>query len=375
MRRVGAGTREESWAVLVRPSANRVYAESSVDLLQAELAVLDRTQLGGRLRDVVSETIGGVPYVTFRLDPGDDASRVETIERLSVLSTLYALFDRRDDGALRPLALAPLARLDEDLLTIQKYAGKTNELFTRMLLNVTLWASDAGADLRAGAQRERPVRVLDPLCGRGTTLHQALVYGCEADGIDLDAGDFDAHAAFLKTWLRRKRLKHLADVTPIRREGRHEGRRLDVEVAADKEAWKDDRRLRLLVVQADTTRAREFFRPARYDALVADAPYGVQHGATSGGQLHRSPLDLLEAALPGWVELLRPGGALGLAWNLHVASREATLAVLGAAGLEVLDDGPWRGFRHRVDSSIDRDVIVARKPARPSSPREPAAST
>jgi hypothetical protein len=35
--------------------------------------------------------------------------------------------------------------------------------------------------------------------------------------------------------------------------------------------------------------------------------------------------------------------------------------VLAGHGLEVLDDGPYREFRHRVDQSIMRDIIIARK--------------
>ncbi len=347
-----------SWAVLVRPSANRVYSAAAPALLEAETAVLDAMVLGGRLRDVTTRTLGGVDYLTFSSAEDLDA---RDIAHLSTLSGAYALF-RRDGSLLEPVTLQPLRHLDDDLLTIQKYVGKTNELFTRLLLNVTLWASGVGGDLVAGAERERPIRVLDPLCGRGSTLHQALVYGCDADGLDVDAKDFDAHRAFLTTWLRRKRLKHSAEVVPIRREGERLGRRLEVTVGADKDAWKVGDVRRLGFVHADTTRAAELFRSASFDALVADAPYGVQHGARARGRLERSPLTLLGAALPGWVSVLRPGGALGLSWNTRVAPRERAVALLVDAGLEPLDEGPWRGFVHRVDQAIERDVLVARRP-------------
>ena len=46
-----------------------------------------------------------------------------------------------------------------------------------------------------------------------------------------------------------------------------------------------------------------------------------------------------------------------------MAGREQAAAALAGAGLEVLDDGPYRDFRHRVDQAIVRDVLVARKPA------------
>ena len=62
-----------------------------------------------------------------------------------------------------------------------------------------------------------------------------------------------------------------------------------------------------------------------------------------------------------WAPLLRPGGAIGIAWNTVVAKRADAAAILSAAGLEVLDDGPYARFSHRVDQAITRDILVARK--------------
>src|SRR5262249_17330989 len=116
------------------------------------------------------------------------------------------------------------------------------------------------------------------------------------------------------------------------------------------------------VVNADTVRAGAFFKPGSFDALVADAPYGVQHGSTGSKGLRRSPLDLLAEAAPVWADLRRPGGALGISWNVHVARREDAAAILDRAGLSVRDGGPYARLRHRVDQSILRDVLVATKP-------------
>src|SRR5688500_3250532 len=126
-----------------------------------------------------------------------------------------ALFERGGDS-LRPVELPRRDRFDADLLTILKYSGKTNEVFTKLLLNVAVWS---------GAERAGPLHVLDPMCGRGTTLNQVLMNGWHAAGLDVDDRDFEAYTAFLKQWLKAKRLKHTADVTPLRREGRKLGRR------------------------------------------------------------------------------------------------------------------------------------------------------
>ena len=117
------------------------------------------------------------------------------------------------------------------------------------------------------------------------------------------------------------------------------------------------------MVNADTTRALEFFRPETFDLVVTDAPYGVQHGSrTAARGPARSPLDLLADAVPVWARLLRRGGACGIAWNTLVARRDAAAAVLADAGLGPVDTGPYLAFRHRVDQAILRDILIARKP-------------
>lgn len=340
------------YGILLLPSANRVYADAAVELTLAELAVFNATVLGERLDRLAADTIAGVPYVTF--DAPDLTER--DLAYLANASSRYALFERRgsegQDNLLRPVPLRGLDVLDDDLVTIPKYAGKTNEQFTKLLLNVTLLASDS-ADRMLDAR----LRVLDPLCGRGTTLNQALTYGYDASGIDLDGKDFDLYASYVQTYLKRKRLKHRAAVHPVRREKKLIGRRFTVTLSPSREADP----LGLDVVHADTTTALEFFKKDSFDVVVADAPYGVQHGSrTIAAGLKRTPLELLREAAPVWTRLMRPGAALGLSWNTHVARRDEAAALLEKAGLTILE-APYDRFEHRVDQSIQRDVLVAVK--------------
>lgn len=309
--------------------------------------------LGGRLHDISDATIGGVPYVVFsgeRLTDRDAAF-------LANLSSVYALFEVEGE-LLRPVELRPLDRFDSDLITIQKYQGKTNEYFTKLLLNVTL-ASTSFADQLL----DRKLTVLDPLCGRGTTLNQAMMYGFDAAGIEIDQRDFDAYRNFILTWLKRKRVKHQAKEGPVRRNKQVIGHRLDVTLGATKEEYKAGATIDPTMVSADTMRGLEFFRPGSFDVLVADAPYGVQHGSrTAERGLTRSPLDLLASALPVWTKLLRSGGAIGISWNTYVAKREEVGKLLIDNGLELLESDAYLGFRHWVDQAIVRDAVVAHKP-------------
>jgi SAM-dependent methyltransferase len=335
------------YAMLLAPSANRVYADQAARISRAELAAFAPV-LSADLSDIGEIAIGGVDYLAF-----SSTLTARDVAYLSNLSAAYALFERVGE-LLRPVELTPLARYDSDLITIPKYAGKTNEQFTKLLLNLTLLASAS-----APAMLDGRVTVCDPLCGRGTTLNQALMYGYDAIGVEIDARDVEAYEAFLKTYLRRKRLKHTAELVPVRRAGKRAGRRFDVTLAPSKDDHKAGAVQKVSVLQADTTHLDGLLRRHCADVLVADAPYGIAHGSHDDeGGVSRRPLDLLERAVPQWVSLLRPGGALGLSWNTKVAKRELAEDILMANGLEIV---AYDDLSHRVDQSIERDIVVARK--------------
>ena len=309
------------YALLVAPSANRVYTRSAPDLTRAELAAFSAGALQGRVGPAVPTSLAGHAYLVFETE---EPLREADLAVLGNLSSGFALYELLDGDLLRPLGTPSLNRFDDDLITIQKYAGKTNEHFTRLLLNVTALASAWGDQFAA-----RTFTVLDPVAGRGTTLNQAIMYGWNALGMEMDGKDVDAYAAFMKTYLRQKRVKHSADITPVRREGKKLGRRFDVEFTASGQ--------HLTLFEADTLNARALLKRQSADLLVADLPYGVVHGARTQGKLQRGPLDLLDAALPGWVELIKPGGAVGLSWNTRVAPRERAWERLEAHGLAPVD--------------------------------------
>ncbi|MDI6097572.1 SAM-dependent methyltransferase [Actinoplanes sp. NEAU-A12] len=336
------------YAMLLAPSANRVYADQASRISQAELAAFGPV-LASDLDDIGVTVLGGVEYLTFTGDLGE-----RDVAYLSNLSSAYALFERVEEELLRPIELTPLARYDSDLITIPKYAGKTNEQFTKLVLNLTLLASASARKMLDGH-----LTVLDPLCGRGTTLNQALMYGYDGIGIEIDGKDVEAYKLFLQTWLKRKRLKHSADLVPVRRQGRRAARRLEVTMAASKDDHKAGEVQKVTVLQADTTQLEGLSKGHVADVLVADLPYGVAHGSYDDeGGISRKPLDLLERALPQWLPLLRPGGAIGLSWNTKVAKRELAEDILLAHGLKLIE---YQSMSHRVDQGIERDVLVARK--------------
>lgn len=329
------------YVILLAPSANRVYADQAAQLAGAELAILLR-----REAPLARVPLAGVDYLSVAVD---DPAELAALGYGSAVLALY----RRDDDHLLPVRFDRPDVFDDDLVTIPKYSGKTNEQFTRLLINVTLAARTA-----ATAERPRRPSILDPLCGRGTTLSTGLTLGYDVNGVELDPAAFEAYAAFLRTYLRRKRIKHSLTVNPVRREGRNLGSRLEATVSPT-----SDRQFKITVFTGDTRQSAELYGKRRFDAVVTDAPYGVAHGSHGRRGRDRSSGDLLAEAVPVWAEQLRPGGSLGIAWNTYGLNRPDLEVIATDAGLTPITDGPYTELAHRVDSSIHRDVLVALKPS------------
>jgi len=352
--------------VLIAPSSNRVYAGLADALVAAELGVM-LAHDHGAVPEISTLSLAGVPYLRIGVDHVDE----RLASALGRLSGLFAAFER-DQDRLLPITVTKPDCLDEDLVSIPKYPGKTNEQFTRLLVNVTL----------ASIQREPQSSwsILDPLCGRGTTLSTGLILGHEVSGVDADQKAIEAYTAYLKTYLRRKRLKHSAEITPVKRDGKSLGRRLDVEVTPAE----GRRSLKLTAFSGDTRQSAALYGRRKFDAIVTDAPYGVVHGSqtdvrghsgkgdrsaaggkgdrsAAGGKRDRSAAGLLREAMPVWAGQLKHGGALGLSWNTYGLSREDLAVIAESAGLAPLVEGPYLRLGHRVDSSIYRDVFVAVK--------------
>ena len=337
--------------MLTNPGANRVYAAQATTLAAAELAVC-----APGASNVTPRIVAGVDYLGFETDALDatEAERTAALRQIGRQSTFLALFEDRTDGLMNPIEVPDPDLFEDDLVSIPKYPGKTNEQFTRLLLNVTL------------AALERPLSekstVLDPLSGRGTTLTTAWTAGLNAAGVEVDEKAVEQMAAFLKTYLRRGHFKHNADTVPVRREGKNIGRKFEATVHLE------DRELTMGVFTGDTRSSAKLWGKRLFDAVVTDAPYGVVHGSHSDvvgttGKRDRSPAGLLKGSVGVWAHQLKEGGALGLSWNTHGLRREDLVEMVEAAGLVVKNEGPWLGFTHRVDSSIQRDVLVAVKPA------------
>ncbi len=304
--------------------------------------------LGSAIQEVVPVTFAGQGYLLATLNEGmTERAMMPILSRLGALSEVYQYFERLGDvqgPLLRPLEpqFAPFVPLE--MAEARRYKGKTNEVFSRVLLNLALFAG-AYAEEFSGR-----LRILDPLAGGGTTLFLALAAGYDAFGIDIGRQDIETTALFIRQYLHSERIPF----KELDERGRRAGRRFQFEIGAKKAT-------RLLVLaHGDTTQAHLHMQEVpggpHMHAVVGDLPYGIQHF----GEI----ASLLQKALPVWEQLLLPGGTLALAWNATRIERANMLELLERyTSLEVRAEPPYIQLAHAVDRVIkQRDVLVAVKP-------------
>lgn len=340
----------KKFAILINPGHNRVYFESSKRLALGELEIVGK-KLSAQLNEISLQTICSVAYVVFKVKDLNEKDK----QILSHLSFFYALFEMRDEG-LFPQNAEGSFFIDPGISALLKYTGKTNESFTRMLINLAVYS---------GNFENGKIKLLDPLAGKGTTLFEGLVCGYDVSGIEIGPKVVAEVHTFFKKYLEREKFKHT--ITDEKISGANKsfaGRKISFSFAKTKEDFKDNLAKRLEIVCGNSLYADKFFKKNSFDVIVADLPYGIQHGNVTNEKQSsqtRNPKELLKSCLPVWTELLKCGGTIALSWNSFLLSREDVCALVKQKGLFVFDDVIYASFEHRVDNAIKRDLIVAQK--------------
>lgn len=329
---------------LLLPHANIRYQESLNNLGKAELrCLLHAMNLSPQ---VEVEHIGGAPFLSFECE---ELTRSQ-LDALSCHSAL-TLMCQEENGLLRPLDRPDMDYLPRDLAEVLKYKGKTSAVFTKMMLNLAQTASRLDG--------KQPLTVLDPLCGRGTTLFTALQCGMNSVGIDIDRKDLKEAADYFSRYLQFHRLKHKLDQGARTVKGQSVPDAVYT-LANSKAAFQagDTRTLRMML--GDTALIGAILKKSPADLIVTDLPYGVQH-APQEGRRSGSFAGMLRRVLPAWKDALKPGGGMAISFNALTLPRQTLLEVVEAAGFELMAEAPYDNFEHFVEQAVTRDVVVARK--------------
>jgi hypothetical protein len=334
-------------ALKITPQRSTQYANMTETLAAPELLA---SPVGPAITQVEPTSLAGQDYLLVAFD--DEKTQLSLPDTLNVLSRLgatseiYEYFEQIGEVKgpfLRPLTPQFVPFVPVEMGEVRRYKGKTNEVFTRVLLNIAIFAG-AYAEQLTGR-----LRILDPLAGGGTTLFLALADGYDAFGIEHERQDIETTTVFIRQYLKSEGIPF----KELDERGRRAGRRYQFEIGR-----KGATRM-LVLAHGDTSQAHLHMQEVpggpHMHAIVGDLPYGIQHfGEISG---------LLSKALPAWEGLLLPGGTLALAWNATRIERDAMIELVEQrTHMQVRNDPPYTQLAHTVDRVIKRrDIVVAVK--------------
>lgn len=332
------------YTILLWPHANVRYRSETQKLAEAELGVM-LSRIAPEVEFASAECMG-MPALELT---SEEKLSDNCVFALQGHSLLYGLFENREDGMLLPLCGREKPLLGEDLPGILKYKGKTNEMFTQLLVNVALYSASI-------KNPQTQIRLLDPMCGRATTLFVGANRGWNCTGADLDKADLKEAEQFFKRYLEYHRYKHSIERTSLTVQGRKPANSVQFTFADTPEHFKQKQTASVRLVNADATATRETFGQKAFHMIVCDLPYGVQH-ASHGGSLEQ----LLEKVLPGWREALVPGGTIAVSYNAQTLKTATVHECMAKAGLEPLTEDYYQNFSHWVEQAVTRDIAVCRR--------------
>jgi hypothetical protein len=334
-------------ALKITPQRSTQYANMTETLAAPELLA---SPVGPAITQVEPTSLAGQDYLLAAFD--DEKTQIflpdalNVLSRLGATSEIYEYFEQIGEVKgpfLRPLSPQFVPFVPVEMAEVRRYKGKTNEVFTRVLLNIAIFAG-AYAEQLTGR-----LRILDPLAGGGTTLFLALADGYDAFGIEHERQDIETTTVFIRQYLKSEGIPF----KELDERGRRAGRRYQFEIGR-----KGATRM-LALAHGDTSQAHLHMQEVpggpHMHAIVGDLPYGIQHfGEISG---------LLSKALPAWEDLLLPGGTLALAWNATRIERNAMIELVEQhTHMHVRNDPPYTQLEHTVDRVIKRrDILVAVK--------------
>lgn len=297
--------------------------------------------------EVKPEEMGGCDFLTFE----SRRLREDELTYLSGHSTICFMAEK-SDHLLRPLQVRSACYLKEDLPEILKYKGKTSVSFTRMMINIS-------RSLLPESLPGKPMTLLDPMCGKGTSCFCALLSGMNAVGLDIDAKDIHETADYFSRYLKMHQMKHT-----VKKRSETVGKKAvpvtEFIFADTKEHYQSGDTRSLMLACGDTCLSASVTRKQQPRILIADLPYGIQHAPQSGGKTE-SFVSLLDRSLPEWKKAVTNDGVMALSFNTLTLPADTVVSLLEKSGWIPLRDEWYSDFRHEVEQAVVRDVVFARK--------------
>jgi len=336
------------YGILRYPHQNARYFDATKHLLVSEIKVM-MNALNIEAKHHNYEMVNGIELYCFEID--DLTER--TLTALLQLSANYILFEFYD-CYLKPMNEGKIPYFKKDLSSILKYSGKTNETFTAMMINVGIFSSKFAKDFRS------PLQILDPMCGRGTSLYQGLIMGYNVSGIEINPKECDEINNYLKRYLKHNKYKHETSHQTIVIDKKKKGKKFTIETANTTENYKKKDRRKIQFASGNTLDANDYYKKDSFHVIATDIPYGVQHSGSSKNDFIDMEKLLIQAAF-AWYKVLKKGGSVVISYNNFTLKKETLYNLFKKAGYKPLVNDPYNGFEHWVEQAVNRDIFVALK--------------
>jgi len=338
----------QKYALLANPGHNRIYADTAFSIAYSELnAILKSIDID--LSENENNT--GLPnFICFSTKKRLENSELEAIGFSSVF---YVLFEIEENDLLKPVLVPDFHKFPESMVQILKYNGKTNEQFTRLMVNLAVSSCKTGS---------KKLTLFDPMCGKGTTMYEGFIRGFDVKGIEINKKYFQEIQTFVIRFLKDGKFKHKIMKSNLK-DSRHrkvaEG--FNLYSASLKEDFNSGNTQLFQLFNSDTKNSNTLIKKKSCDMIVCDLPYGVQHASKNDKNVNisRSPIGILKSAIPSWKSTLKTNGSIVLSFNEFTLSYREVANVLKENGFKVLEESPYSGYQHRVDQAINRNLIVA----------------
>lgn len=370
------------YAILIKPKHFKTYNTQAEKICLSEFC-LHNQNLNEFAKNIKLENFGGLCYLTFDAQNLNDEIN-KKISKLSFVLGLFELNNENKNCLLNPIDKKFEYFVNSNISSLMKYSGKTNEDFTRLMLSVAL-ASLKNQDLNKEEQKNNieilnnntnkkenkekeninnfdfeSINILDPICGKGTSLFEGLAHGLNCYGVEIAPKVVEESATYLKKFLENDRLKF--NYKKEKFSGAGKSFKAEKFVFAISKTKENKNPKHFEIVSGNTIYADKYFKKQSIDIIIGDLPYGVKHSNITNEKQNsftRSPEMLLKESLPVWKKVLKEEGVLVISWNTFLLKKEEFCKILKENNFEVLNNEMYNSFEHRVDQAINRDFIVA----------------
>lgn len=306
------------------------------------------------IKNLRYENIAKIPYIVFECQEELTDNMLTSISRLSLF---FAIFEMVGE-LLMPISAHPDYAFDLNIPSMLKYQGKTNERFTRLMINLAYAVSKSTTG-------ERAPKLLDPVAGKCTTLYDGMMLGFDVYGIEIRNKYFVESSNFITKYMQKAKYKHKVKKEKISdKKAKKVAEAFSMEYARKKDDFYAGNVNTIKIINGDTSQVHDYIKKNSIDMMVGDLPYGVQHGSRSKDRnkaMSRNAVSILEDSIANWQRVLRKKGALVLSFNEFTTPKDDMVKVLENAGMTVLKENIYNNYQHMVDSSIKRDLVVAVK--------------